>query len=95
MWLCEPPSKEFGMTQRMLHAAQILWPAFLMAGVLEMLVFAWVDPGTLQFGGWEPDALTAYSLAFLVFWALIAIAASVSHWLMQHDGARHDAPSLG
>ena len=34
------------------RALQILWPAFLMAGVLEMLVFAVVDPAELHwFGG--------------------------------------------
>jgi len=33
-------------------AMTILWPAFLMAGVLEVLVFAVVDPGELHwFGG--------------------------------------------
>ena len=71
------------MTQRVLHAAQILWPAFLMAGVLEMLVFSWVDPGQLQWGAWHPDAKTAYSLAFLVFWALITASSFISHWMMK------------
>jgi hypothetical protein len=53
------------MTQRVLHAAQILWPAFLVAGVLEMVVFSWVDPTQLRIGQWQPDAQTTYSLAFL------------------------------
>lgn len=75
------------MTQRSLHAAQILWPAFLFAGLLEMLVFAWVDPGVLQIGSWHPDADTVYSLTFLAFWALIALATAASHWLMRHDDA--------
>jgi hypothetical protein len=51
------------MTQRSLHLAQILWPAFLVAGVLEMVVFSWVDPGLLRLGNWHPDTNTAYSLA--------------------------------
>jgi hypothetical protein len=70
------------MTQRSLHLAQILWPAFLVAGVLEMVVFSWVDPGLLRLGNWHPDTNTAYSLAFLVFWALVAAASCISHWLM-------------
>ena len=70
------------MTQRSLHLAQILWPAFLVAGVLEMVVFSWVDPGLLRIGNWHPDAKTAYSLAFLVFWGLVAVASYISHWLM-------------
>jgi uncharacterized membrane protein YcfT len=62
----------------------ILWPAFLMAGVLEILVFAQVDPGELHnFGSsaaaWPPQAI--YSLAFLVFWAVIAIASALTLWL--------------
>jgi hypothetical protein len=69
------------MTQRMVHAAQILWPAFLVAAVLEMVVFAWVDPGTLRFGRWEPEAMTAYSLAFMTFWMLISTASGMSQWL--------------
>jgi hypothetical protein len=70
------------MAQRFLHAAQILWPAFMVAGILEMVVFSWVDPSSLRLGQWQPEANTAYSLAFFVFWALIAFASSTSHWLM-------------
>lgn len=70
------------MTRRVLHVAQILWPAFLIAGVLEMVVFSWVDPTLLRIGDWQPDAKTAYSLSFLVFWGLVAMASGLSHWLM-------------
>jgi hypothetical protein len=70
------------MTPRSLHLAQILWPAFLVAGVLEMVVFSWVDPSLLRIGHWHPDANTAYSVAFLVFWGLTALASYISHWLM-------------
>jgi hypothetical protein len=62
----------------------VLWPAFLVAGVLEMLVFAFVDPHSLH--GWGVDssawsATAVYSLAFLVFWAFIAAASAISLWL--------------
>lgn len=70
------------MTQRMLHAAQILWPAFLVAGVLEMIVFSSIDPELLRLGSWQPDTQTAYSVSFMMFWALIAAASAISHWLM-------------
>jgi len=66
-----------------LHLAQILWPAFLIAGVLEMVVFAMVDPGGLVIGGWAPDARTVYSLSFFVFWGLVATASGVSHAMMR------------
>ena len=66
------------------RALNILWPAFLMAGVLEMLVFAQVDPAELHgFGNavaaWPVQAI--YSVAFLVFWAVIATASAVTLWL--------------
>ena len=66
------------------RALIILWPAFVMAGVLEILVFALVDPGELHgFGGsaaaWPTQAV--YSVAFFVFWAVIAAAAALTLWL--------------
>ena len=59
----------------------ILWPAFLMAGVLEALVFAVVDPGELHwFGGpaigWPAQAV--YSVTFLIFWVVISTAGALS-----------------
>ncbi len=50
----------------------IAWPAFLMAGSIEMLVFAVVDPQDLHWFG-EPLALSrqaVYTLAFFLFWIL-------------------------
>jgi uncharacterized membrane protein YdjX (TVP38/TMEM64 family) len=62
----------------------VLWPAFLVAGVLEMLVFAFVDPQGLHGWGvdssvWSPTAV--YTVAFLVFWAFIAAASAITLWL--------------
>lgn len=50
----------------------ILWPAFLLACALEVVVFALVDPGDLN---WRGEALGAsrqavYTLGFFVFWLL-------------------------
>ena len=69
---------------RAVRALAILWPAFLMAGVLEMLVFALVDPGQLHgVGGapvdWSPSAV--YTLAFFVFWGVIATASALTQLL--------------
>lgn len=50
----------------------IAWPAFLMAGLLEVLVFALVDPQDLRWFGQLP-ALSrqgVYTLAFFAFWAI-------------------------
>lgn len=59
----------------------ILWPAFLMAGVLEVLVFAVVDPGELHwFGGpaieWPRQAV--YTVTFLIFWGVITTAGALT-----------------
>ena len=65
----------------MRRALQILWPAFVAAGVLAMLVFAVVDPGELRWIGGAPivgSAQAVYTVTFLVFWAAIATAGAVS-----------------
>ncbi len=61
----------------------VLWPAFLSACVLEMLVFGLVDPSDL---GWvsqhaEISRQTIYALAFLAFWAVTTISSGLSVWL--------------
>jgi hypothetical protein len=55
------------------RAMAIAWPAFLMAGVLEMLVFAVVDPADLHWFrgpaiGWSTQAI--YTISFLLFWGV-------------------------
>ena len=54
----------------------ILWPAFLMAGVLEMVVFALIDPVDLHWHGaaldWSRPAI--YTTAFFLFWAVVTAA---------------------
>lgn len=67
-------------------ALSVLWPAFLMAGVLEALVFAVVDPGELHgFGGppmdLPPEAV--YTLSFLVFWSVISTAGALTALLLR------------
>lgn len=63
------------------RALRILWPAFLVAGVLEILVFAVMDPRELRwFGGpligWAPLAI--YSVTFLMFWVGIAASGALT-----------------
>ena len=52
----------------------ILWPAFLAACALELLVFAFVDPTELDWRG-HPLGVTRqgiYTAAFFAFWAVSA-----------------------
>jgi hypothetical protein len=77
------------------RALRILWPAFLMAGVLEIMVFAVVDPGDLHwFGGpaigWSSQAI--YTVTFLIFWGAVATAGAITAllWLEPEELNRPD-----
>ena len=70
------------MTMR--RTMQILWPAFAAAGVLEMLVFAVVDPTGLQWFGGEPlewSRNAVYTVTFFIFWGVIASSSAITQWL--------------
>jgi hypothetical protein len=61
---------------RSLPLAAVIWPAFLVACLLEMLVFAVADPLRLHWpGGGQAglSPLAVYSLAFFAFWASCAL----------------------
>lgn len=58
----------------------IAWPAFVVAGVIEMVVFAMVDPQDLHWFG-SPLALSregVYTLAFFVFWVLTMASSALT-----------------
>lgn len=75
------------MTARVM---QILWPAFMVAGVLETLVFAVVDPADLHWFGGAPvggSSQAVYTVTFLMFWAAISTAGAISALLaVESDG---------
>jgi hypothetical protein len=62
----------------------ILWPAFMAACLLEVLVFAVADPLDLHWGGeplgWSRQAI--YTAGFFSFWA-ISLAACASTTLLR------------
>lgn len=63
----------------------IVWPAFLVACVLEMTVFALVDPEELAWFG-HPLALSrlgVYTLAFFVFWLLSMVSCALTALLSE------------
>ena len=65
---------------------QILWPAFVAAGVMELLVFAHVDPADVHTLAGAPIELSrqaVYTLSFFGFWIVIAAAGAVSAWLQR------------
>ena len=58
----------------------IAWPSFLMAGVLELLVFAVVDPESLHWFGqpFDISRQAIYTLGFFVFWLAVGIASGLT-----------------
>lgn len=64
-------------TQRLMWIA---WPAFLMAAIMEMLVFAFVDPAALHWSD-QPLALSpqgVYTVAFFAFWLVIMLSGALT-----------------
>jgi hypothetical protein len=58
----------------------IAWPAFLVAAVLEMVVFALVDPSDFHWFG-ASLALSreaVYTVAFFVFWAAAMVSSALT-----------------
>jgi hypothetical protein len=69
----------------------VLWPAFVMAGVLEAMVFAVVDPESLTWFGGSPLGLTrqaVYTATFFIFWGVIASASAMTTLLLRTAGSR-------
>ena len=58
----------------------IVWPAFLVAGLLEMVVFAVVDPQDLHWFGQTVDISRqgVYTLAFFIFWLLASLSGALT-----------------
>lgn len=82
----EPTAEDLGPAETWWALAlTILWPAFVAAGVLELIVFAVVDPEALHRWGGEPLAASRsaiYTMAFFVFWGATAGASAVTQWLL-------------
>ena len=73
-----------------------LWPSFLMAGVMEMVVFAMVDPSALHWFDGAPvtwPVTAVYTVAFFVFWAIIAAAAAMTQ-LLNHSAEEINSRSF-
>ena len=80
-------------------AMSVLWPAFLMAGVLETLVFVVVDPSDLRWFGGAAVGLSSeavYTVTFLIIWlAMVASGALTALLLRSADEINEGAGSAG
>jgi len=57
-----------------------VWPAFLVAGLLELVVFGLFDPEDMHWFG-EQMTLSregVYTISFFVFWALSIVSSSLT-----------------
>nr|WP_130483856.1 hypothetical protein [Sphaerotilus mobilis] len=64
-----------------------------MAGVLEMLVFAFVDPEALHWLGGAPvnlDRTAVYSIAFFLFWVVLGLSGAITQLLLREPGIDGD-----
>jgi hypothetical protein len=71
-----PPKMPFGR-----RAMFILWPSFVMAGVLEMLTFVVVDPSSFSIFGETPlewSRAAVYTVTFFIYWAVIATSGALT-----------------
>ena len=76
-----------------IRSLSVLWPSFVTAGVLEMLVFAVINPEMLQVTHGGPLNLSTqaiYSLTFFVFWGVVSIGGWVTAILAQQVAPRRD-----
>jgi len=81
------------MSMKLRHWMWILWPAFLLACMTELLVFAFVDPGELR---WRGEAVgmsrqAVYTAAFFVFW-LLAMGSSALTLLLTTPARALNSP---
>ena len=58
----------------------IVWPAFMVAAALEMMVFAVLDPESLALLGEQVDwsRNTVYSVTFLIFWCMFMVCSAIT-----------------
>jgi hypothetical protein len=76
------------------RALWIAWPAFIAACVLELLVFAVVDPSELHWSGgalgWSRQG--TYTIAFFVFWIVAMGACALTTLLRMSPAAINRCP---
>lgn len=74
----------------------IIWPAFLAAGLMEMLVFAVFDPQDMLWLGQsiELSRTAIYTLAFFIFWAVFVVAGYLTVLLSTPSAEINAQPTL-
>jgi hypothetical protein len=72
----------------------ILWPSFLTACALELFVFAFIDPDSLELLGrpleWPRN--TVYSVSFFMFWLVTGASSALTTLLSQSPFEKNRCP---
>ena len=65
------------------RAMQVMWPAFIAACMLELVVFALVDPAEVHWVGrsWGWSSQAIYASGFFVFWVICGVGSSLTAML--------------
>ncbi len=71
-------------TARMRTWSATVWPAFLAACLLEVVVFAVVDPAELRWSA-PGGGRAIYTLAFFMFWAISLACSGAALWLARAE----------
>lgn len=58
----------------------IIWPAFLMAGVIEILVFSMIDPEDMHWFGHQLEFSRQgiYTVSFFAFWVITSMGGALT-----------------
>jgi len=72
----------------------VLWPAFLVAAVAELLFFAVFDPADLRLFGSpiEVARTPVYTLGFFFFWGMTSAASALTVFLQRSPFETHRCP---
>jgi hypothetical protein len=75
------PASEGARMKRI--AMMVLWPSFLAAALAEGFFFSLFEPDELaQLGGAALTPMAVYSIGFLLFWCLCALACMLTCYLL-------------
>ena len=71
----------------MKHIIWVLWPAFIAAGIAEVVFFTLIDPKQLYLLGqpMELPALATYSIGFLMFWLICAGSSLMTYFMLPQN----------
>lgn len=68
-----------------LRLLSVLWPSFLAACALEMLVFGLIDPGAIHWpiAGGPASRQAVYAFGFFAFWAATTASSALTAMLVR------------